>query len=101
MSDATAPPIFDPSHLQIEVFLRTVRDAVIVAHAGSGQIVLWNPAAEAMFGYAEAEALNMSEDGVKSFLRRVRSALRKCVQQRLGLPLTSEEGPLPETGGAT
>jgi len=39
-----------------------------------------------------AETLNMSEDGVKSFLRRVRAALRKCVQQKLGLPLTGDEG---------
>lgn len=46
-----------------------------------------------------AEALNMSEDGVKSFLRRVRSALRKCVQQKLGLPPTADEG--LEPGGAT
>jgi RNA polymerase sigma-70 factor (ECF subfamily) len=31
-----------------------------------------------------AEALNMSEDGIKSLLRRVRAALRQCVQTRLG-----------------
>ncbi|HVT82665.1 MAG TPA: sigma-70 family RNA polymerase sigma factor [Phycisphaerae bacterium] len=45
-----------------------------------------------------AETLNMSEDGVKSFLRRVRTALRKCVQQKLGIPLTSDDG--LEPGGA-
>jgi RNA polymerase sigma-70 factor (ECF subfamily) len=31
-----------------------------------------------------AEALNMSEDGIKSLLRRVRAALRQCVQTRVG-----------------
>jgi len=39
-----------------------------------------------------AETLNMSEDGIKSLLRRVRSALRNCVQNRLGVRL-------PEAGG--
>jgi RNA polymerase sigma factor (sigma-70 family) len=38
-----------------------------------------------------AEALNMSEDGVKSFLRRVRSALRQCVQMRLGIKVDADE----------
>ncbi len=35
------------------------------------------------------EALNMTEDGVKSFLRRVRAALRKCVLGRLGIAETA------------
>jgi RNA polymerase sigma-70 factor (ECF subfamily) len=49
------------------------------------------------------EALNMSEDGVKSFLRRVRGALRKCVMGRLGIPERAADldtaGPTLETGG--
>lgn len=32
-----------------------------------------------------AESLNMSEDGIKSLLRRVRTSLRDCVQNRLGI----------------
>jgi RNA polymerase sigma-70 factor (ECF subfamily) len=32
-----------------------------------------------------AETMNMSEDGIKSLLRRVRAALRQCVLSRLGL----------------
>lgn len=32
-----------------------------------------------------AEALHMSEDGIKSLLRRVRAALRQCVLARLGV----------------
>jgi RNA polymerase sigma-70 factor, ECF subfamily len=50
------------------------------------------------------EALNMTEDGVKSFLRRVRAALRTCVLRRLGIAdrnLDSFDGagPALETGG--
>jgi RNA polymerase sigma-70 factor, ECF subfamily len=51
------------------------------------------------------EALNMSEDGVKSFLRRVRAALRKCVLGRLGIPERignpDAGGPALELGGLT
>jgi RNA polymerase sigma-70 factor, ECF subfamily len=49
------------------------------------------------------EALNMSEDGVKSFLRRVRAALRKCVLARLGIPqhaqTLDDPGLATQTGG--
>ena len=38
-----------------------IGDAVIVSNA-SGAIVLWNPGAERMFGYTEAEALGRSLD---------------------------------------
>ncbi len=41
-----------------------------------------------------AETLQMSEDGIKSLLRRVRAALRQCVQARLG-----REVKLPEMEG--
>jgi RNA polymerase sigma-70 factor (ECF subfamily) len=37
-----------------------------------------------------AQSLNMSEDGIKSLLRRVRSALRECVQSRLNIRLPEE-----------
>ncbi|MFN2389427.1 MAG: ATP-binding protein [Actinomycetota bacterium] len=36
-----------------------IQEAVIVGDARSGQIVLWNPAAEKLFGYKAEEALNM------------------------------------------
>jgi PAS domain S-box-containing protein len=38
-----------------------VGDAVIAANA-DGEIILWNPAAERMFGYTESEALGQSLD---------------------------------------
>jgi RNA polymerase sigma-70 factor, ECF subfamily len=51
-----------------------------------------------------AEALNMTEDGIKSLLRRVRTALRRCVHTRLGVhePESDEDAPpLGVPGGVT
>jgi RNA polymerase sigma-70 factor (ECF subfamily) len=45
-----------------------------------------------------AESLNMSEDGIKSLLRRVRSALRECVMSRLGIKELPGGGPAIEGG---
>lgn len=36
-----------------------IRDAVILADAYSGRVILWNPAAEKVFGYSSSEALGM------------------------------------------
>jgi PAS domain S-box-containing protein len=47
---------FDP-----EQFVRMAGDAIVAAGA-DGSIVLWNPAAERMFGYTEGEALGRSLD---------------------------------------
>ena len=41
--------------------LGAIGDAVVVCDAG-GKIVLWNPAAQRMFGYTSAEALGQSLD---------------------------------------
>ena len=49
-------PKFDP-----EQFVALAGDAIIAADAG-GSIVLWNPAAERIFGYTESEALGQSLD---------------------------------------
>ncbi len=47
-----------------------MRDALIVADATTGRIVLWNAAAEAVFGYSEGEAVGrMVEDLVPEGLR--------------------------------
>ncbi len=42
----------------------SIRDAVIVAEANSGRIVLWNPAAEKIFGYPLSEALGLDIDAL-------------------------------------
>jgi PAS domain S-box-containing protein len=47
---------FDP-----EQFVLAAGDAIIAAGT-DGSIVLWNPAAERMFGYTESEALGQSLD---------------------------------------
>jgi PAS domain S-box-containing protein len=52
---------------------RQTRDAVVVADLDSDRIVLWNPAAEAMFGYTAAEALTLTVDAlVPAHLRNLR-----------------------------
>jgi len=48
-------------HFDSEQFVRAAGDAIIAAGA-DGSIVLWNPAAERMFGYTESEALGRSLD---------------------------------------
>ena len=47
---------FDP-----EQFVMVAGDAIVAAGA-DGSIVLWNPAAERIFGYTESEALGQSLD---------------------------------------
>ena len=47
-----------PQDLGIGRLFETVRDAVIVAEASTGRIVLWNPAATEIFGYSPSEALD-------------------------------------------
>ncbi|QIN80084.1 PAS domain S-box protein [Rubrobacter marinus] len=53
-----------PQDLGIGKLFENVRDAVIVAEAGTGRIVLWNRAATEVFGYAPEEALGMSVEEV-------------------------------------
>jgi PAS domain S-box-containing protein len=40
----------------------SIRDAVVVAEADTGRIVLWNPAATEIFGYSSTEALKLRVD---------------------------------------
>ena len=47
--------------LDLRQLLGAVGDAVVVTD-GAGAIILWNPAAERMFGYTEREALGASLD---------------------------------------
>ncbi|MCA1729370.1 MAG: PAS domain S-box protein [Actinobacteria bacterium] len=48
--------------LGIGRLFETIRDAVIVAEARTGEIVLWNPVATEIFGYSPAEALGLRID---------------------------------------
>jgi PAS domain S-box-containing protein len=48
-----------PRDLGIGRLFEHVRDAVVVADASNGQVVLWNPAAERMFGYSAVEAAGL------------------------------------------
>jgi PAS domain S-box-containing protein len=47
--------------LDLKALVGAIGDAVIVSDA-QGQVVMWNPAAARMFGYAETEALGQSLD---------------------------------------
>jgi PAS domain S-box-containing protein len=55
--DFGAPP--RPEDLGIGALFWAVRDAAIVGEAHTGRVVLWNPAAEALFGYRADEAVGM------------------------------------------
>jgi PAS domain S-box-containing protein len=59
-----APGWTDPPGAEVEAFglgelFHRARDAVIVGDASSGRIVLWNNSAAQLFGYTEAEALDL------------------------------------------
>jgi two-component system sensor histidine kinase/response regulator len=54
-ADSLAPEDFGMSQLFWEI-----RDAVVVGDAETGRIVLWNPAAAALFGVPAAEAVGLS-----------------------------------------
>lgn len=49
----------EPQDFGIGRLFRDMRDAIIVGNARTERIVLWNPCAEAIFGYTEEEALEL------------------------------------------
>src|SRR4051812_43773949 len=46
-----------PQDVGIGRLFERARDAVVIGDVDSGHIVLWNPAAEQLFGYTAAEAV--------------------------------------------
>src|SRR5947207_5023611 len=46
--------------LGIGVLFDRLLDAVVIAHLRTGRIVLWNPAAEKLFGYSAEEVIGAS-----------------------------------------
>lgn len=50
-------PRIQPPDVGLGHLFHRMRDAVIVAHATTDEVVLWNPAAERMFGYSEDEVI--------------------------------------------
>ena len=50
-------PTLQPRDFGIGQLFWRIHEAVVMGDAASGRIVLWNPAAEALFGYSAAEAL--------------------------------------------
>jgi PAS domain S-box-containing protein len=59
MAETETLRVLSPTDLGIGRLFEHVRDAVVVADAATGQIVLWNAGAEKMFGYSLTEAAGM------------------------------------------
>jgi PAS domain S-box-containing protein len=57
--------------IDLESLVRSAGDAIVAADP-NGSIILWNPAAERMFGFSEAEALGRSLDVIIPERLRVR-----------------------------
>jgi PAS domain S-box-containing protein len=53
-----------PEDLGFGKLFERIRDAVVVADAKTQRIVLWNPAAEKMFGYSTSEALELKVEAL-------------------------------------
>ena len=69
-----------PSDLNIGLILWDLPDAVIVAEAATDRIVLWNPTAETLLGYAAEEALGQRLDALvpERFRARFRARVSTC-----------------------
>ncbi len=61
-----------PQDLGIGRLFGAIRETVIVADIDTGQIVLWNPAAESMFGYSSDEAVGHSLEELVPEVHRAR-----------------------------
>ncbi|MBA2449971.1 MAG: PAS domain S-box protein [Chloroflexi bacterium] len=88
-------PTVRPRDLGFGRLFWRIPEAVVVGDANSGRIVLWNPAAEALFGYSAAEAVGM--------LLEVLVPDRLKDQHRAGLARfrAGGHGAVIDAGGAT
>ena len=80
------------SKVNYELLVKAAADA-IVAVDGLGRIIMWNPAAEKMFGYRQAEAIGMMFFGViitAEQLEDYRNAVAKAVRKKSGSGSTVE-----------
>jgi diguanylate cyclase (GGDEF)-like protein/PAS domain S-box-containing protein len=82
-----------PQDFGIGKLFEAVRDAVVVADARTGRIVLWNPAASRIFGYSRTEALGLFVEAlIPSDLRdRHRAGLARYRETGTGRYLGSDE----------
>jgi PAS domain S-box-containing protein len=84
----------DPADLGFGVLFWSIRDAVVVGEAESGLIALWNPAAEALFGYPATEAVGMPLEAL------VPERLREAHRAGLARYAAGGSGPLLEASTA-
>jgi PAS domain S-box-containing protein len=82
-----------PQDLGFGHLFERVRDAVVVADANTQRIVLWNQAAERMFGYSSSEALRLQIEAlVPDHLKAPhRAGIARYAQTGRGPYLNSEE----------
>jgi len=84
------PP--DPATFGIGRLFGSVRDAVVVGDVEDGSIVLWNPAAEDMFGLTAAQAIGQPLSVI------VAPALRTMHQQGITRFRARRRGPIVDSG---
>ena len=91
--ERTRAKMLAPADLGIGQLFEHTRDAVAVADAATGRIVLWNPAAEAMFGYTAHEALGMSVSALVPRRLKARHPLTTPATEDTGADATAHVRP--------
>jgi PAS domain S-box-containing protein len=81
-------PRLEPEDLGIGHLFWAMRDAVVVGDVGTGTIVLWNPAAERLFGWSAAEVVGTLME------RIIPERLRAAHHEGLGRYAVEGCGPL-------
>jgi PAS domain S-box-containing protein len=90
LTDASATQ--RPEDLGIGQLFWTMRDAVVVGDATTGTVVLWNPAAERLFGWSAAAIIGAPIE------RLVPDRLRAAHRAGLGTFALTGHGPLIDSG---